>query len=111
MSKLSDAIDRMADAVPNGHLHAATSYHGLMDAAVDEIVRLRTTVDEVRREERERCIAIARGCTDYLGGYHGRDLDIYHHGMDTVLRVLSAPRDDMQARVVEALGREEVEHE
>ena len=55
--------------------------------------------------ERQRCIAIARGCYDYSGGHRGRELEVYHHGIETVLNVLSAPTGDTQAAAVEAVGR------
>ena len=67
----------------------ATAY---LDAA-DQLARLR---------------AIPRGCLDYLGGYGGRDLDIYHHGVATVIAAMdhAVTAPDFQTRVVEALGSE-----
>lgn len=58
----------------------------------------------VRRDERQRCIAIARGCHDYSGGHSGDKLEAFLHGIDTVVNVLSAPDGDMQAKVVEAIA-------
>jgi hypothetical protein len=43
-TKLDEAIDGLADVVPNGHLLAAGSGYDLLIAATEEIVRLRTTV-------------------------------------------------------------------
>lgn len=66
-------------------------------------------IAEARREERARCLAIARGCTDYLGGYvHPGDedkLDAFHHGIETVCNALRARPDDYQTRAVEGIGR------
>jgi hypothetical protein len=62
-------------------------------------------IAKARRDERQRCIAIARGCVDYSGGHSGDRLTAYHHGMDTVVNVLSAPESDRQAQVVESMGR------
>jgi len=70
-----------------------------------EVARLRAEVVQAASVERQRCIAIARGCADYMGGHSGRDLEIYHHGIDTVGRVLAADQSSYQARVVEAIGR------
>lgn len=53
--------------------------------------------------DHEHCVAIARGClNDYLGGYDGRDLEIYRHGMATVLRALLAPYDHRTRALVAA---------
>ena len=54
-------------------------------------------------EERAKCIRLATGCVDYSGGHDGTHLRAYHHGMKTVVNVLSAP-EDYQTRVVEAVG-------
>jgi hypothetical protein len=61
-------------------------------------------------QERARCAAVARGCTDYLGGYASDPalLSAYHHGMDTVARALAGPADSLQVRVLENIGRSEV---
>lgn len=77
----------------------------------DLAARLRAALDaaeakleRVRAEERERCVAIARGCHDYSGGHSGDALDIFHHGVHTVWRALAAP-DDLQVAALEAIGR------
>jgi len=59
--------------------------------------------------ERQRCIEIAVGCLDYLGGYRGADLTVYHHGIQTVINALSGDQSTYQLRVVAAMGREAVE--
>jgi len=54
-----------------------------------------------------RALAIAKGCEDYGGGYQDKELEIYHHGMDTVQRCIQAAidgDDSLQLRVVEAIG-------
>jgi hypothetical protein len=77
--------DRLRDEAP-------TLARAYLDAA-DQLARIR---------------AVPRGCLDYLGGYGGRDLDIYHHGVATVIAAMdhAATSEDFQARVVEALGSE-----
>lgn len=53
-------------------------------------------------------VKMARGSFDYSGGHRDRDLEIYHHGIQTVLNVLEAAQkrgfDDMQVRVVHSIG-------
>lgn len=60
--------------------------------------------------ELDRALRLARGCFDYLGGYSGDALEIYHHGIQTVVNVLTAAREqgsnpDFQICVVERMGR------
>lgn len=54
-------------------------------------------------------LAIARGCHDYGGGYREpREIEIYHHGIQTVVRALEAAAEDpdrLQVRVLESIGR------
>ena len=72
-----------------------------------EIARLR----EENSDLRQQAVAIAKGCTDYGGGYRADEakLKIYHHGMDTVARALAdwAERGlaGTQTRVVHAIGK------
>jgi hypothetical protein len=35
-------------------------------------------------------LRIARGCTDYCGGYHGKDYEIYQGGIQTVITALTS---------------------
>jgi hypothetical protein len=70
-----------------------------------EVERLRAEVAQAASVERQRCIAIARGCVDYMGGHSGRNLEVYHHGIETVANVLAADQSSFQVRVVEAIGR------
>lgn len=69
---------------------------------------LDAAIAAAKREALDRCIAIARGCEDYGGGYcDGKELDIYHHGMQTVQRCLIQLRegdDSYQFRTVERIG-------
>jgi hypothetical protein len=87
---------------------------GLSDERLPEPVEsdVPTSPSDVARMERERCIALVSGCTDYLGGYTGPNdaplLDAFHHGMKTCLNVLRAPGGDLQTEVVEAIGRSEI---
>lgn len=65
---------------------------------------------EVRRKALEEALAIARGCTDYGGGYRSDEerLGIYHHGMNTVERCIQAKLDgdeSLQIKTVESMGR------
>lgn len=55
-----------------------------------------------------RLRAIPRGCLDYRGGHSGRDLDIYHYGIGTVIAAMdhATTAPDFQSRVVEAIGHE-----
>jgi len=62
---------------------------------------------EGKREGLEEAYIISRGCHDYGGGYMGEMYDAYHHGMDTVGRVIQERlkgADDLQMRVVLKVG-------
>lgn len=56
----------------------------------------------------EDACRMARGCTDYGGGYRGEEWDIFQHGIQTVIAVLGAAAakgmTDPQVRAVHALG-------
>ena len=78
---------------------------GIILALLDEVERLRA------RPTWERVLRIANGCTDYGGGHHGADHEVYQHGIWTVCNVLKnaceqGDKPDMQLRVVEAIGAE-----
>ena len=56
-------------------------------------------------------ISMAKGCFDYMGGYHDKEeLGIYHHGIQTVINVLEAAKkrglSDTQVAVIHAIGKE-----
>jgi hypothetical protein len=55
-------------------------------------------------------IAIAKGCLDYLGGYHdAEELDIYHHGVQTVINALEGAKkrglNDSQVATIYNIGK------
>lgn len=68
---------------------------------------LESAVADALREALEECIAIARGCEDYSGGFHGDEklLAAYHAGIQTVGTALAGP-DDTQRRTLETIGSE-----
>ena len=57
-------------------------------------------------------ITIAKGCLDYGGGYRGTpELEIYHHGIQTVINSLTAARrvgqtgeNDTQVNALRRMG-------
>ncbi|MCP4103104.1 MAG: hypothetical protein GY750_17045 [Lentisphaerae bacterium] len=54
---------------------------------------------------------MAKGCYDYKGGYHNKaDLEVYHHGIQTVINVLEAAQkrglDDLQVATVHRIGKD-----
>ena len=56
-------------------------------------------------------ISMAKGCFDYMGGYHDKEeLEIYHHGIQTVINVLEAARkrglDDVQVATIHRIGKD-----
>ena len=57
----------------------------------------------------ERLLNVAQGCLDYCGGHHDKDLETYHHGIQTVINALraAAKRDpnDTQINALERMGR------
>ena len=60
-------------------------------------------------ETAQRCLNIAKGCHDYNGGNEGRDREMFHHGIQTVINCLEAfvsskGVGDTQLNMVEAIG-------
>ncbi len=56
-------------------------------------------------------IKMAKGSLDYMGGYQNEDeLEIYHHGIQTVINVLEAAKkrglDDLQVATIHHIGKE-----
>lgn len=51
---------------------------------------------------------IAKGCTDYGGGYSGDDYETYQHGIQTVINALTSAKSkglaDSQIRALHAMG-------
>lgn len=55
-------------------------------------------------------LRIARGCTDYGGGYRNEHYDIYQHGIQTVIAALTAVSKtglDTQTAALHAMGTTE----
>lgn len=57
----------------------------------------------------ETCLNIAKGCHDYNGGHHDKDMnEAFHHGIQTVINCLEllgkTGLDDTQLAVVHAIG-------
>jgi hypothetical protein len=55
-------------------------------------------------------INIAKGCTDYGGGYQNKhDSEIYHHGIQTVINALEGAKKnnltDMQSKTLHSSGK------
>lgn len=106
------AFDRSSlrdnDCLGESYGNAFHAWHlaGYPDADPGPEADLRTELEAAVVGERDRCIAIARGCKDYKGGHNGELLEVFWHGIDTVVSALSAKRDTMQIRVLEAIGRE-----
>ena len=62
------------------------------------------------KSEYETCLNIARGCHDYNGGHHQKDMyEAYHHGISTVIRCLEMLGEkglnDLQLSVVHNIGK------
>lgn len=62
--------------------------------------------DAATATERARCLAVARGCNDYMGGHDGRELDAFRHGVETVVNALSGDPDSTQVQALARIGRE-----
>jgi hypothetical protein len=60
-------------------------------------------------------LAMAKGCTDYGGGYHGEEWEIYQHGIQTVINVLTRANDkgvdSYQLKVLHNIGSKDLETE
>lgn len=91
---------------------------GLVEMAINEYlchanlvpktVAALTALLDAKDARHERLLNIARGCHDYGGGYsESREVEIYHHGIQTVINALEASGDDsLQTRILEAIGKE-----
>jgi hypothetical protein len=78
----------------------------LLDAAHAVIEASEKSYRAGVREALDKAIQVARGCRDYGGGYRTeKDLDIYHHGMNTVERSLTALRDKPEDTQIQAVLR------
>ncbi len=52
----------------------------------------------------DEIITIINGCFDYGGGYHDqKELNIYHHGIHTVLNVITALKNNKNSTQLNAL--------
>jgi transcriptional/translational regulatory protein YebC/TACO1 len=53
-------------------------------------------------------LRIARGCTDYGGGYHGEEYQTYQHGIQTVINALTSAKErglsDTQVAALHRMG-------
>ena len=72
-------------------------------------------LNAMNRQCLDQAIAIARGCQiEYGGGYwEQREIDAFHHGMQTVERCLRARQNqtDYQVALVEQMGLRELKRE
>ncbi len=78
------------------------------------VVRLHERAEKAERERDEalarpgtyeHALRIARGCLDYLGGYSGHDLRVYHHGVCTVVAAVGAGlAGDAQTDALASIG-------
>ena len=54
-------------------------------------------------------INIAKGCFDYSGGHRNKELEIYHHGIQTVINALEGAKKsnlgDLQSKVLHRKGK------
>jgi hypothetical protein len=58
----------------------------------------------------EDALRIARGCTDYGGGYRGtEEYEVYQHGIQTVINALTAAQNtgvsDSQIKALHMMGK------
>ena len=72
-------------------------------------IDVRNLCEEIEKLKGD-AIAIAKGCFDYRGGYHSeKELEIYYHGIQTVINVLEAANknrmDDLQVATIHAIGK------
>lgn len=56
-------------------------------------------------------LRIAKGCFDYGGGHRGAELEIFHHGIQTVVNALEGAKrsrlSDLQSQVLHSIGSEQ----
>jgi hypothetical protein len=60
-------------------------------------------------------LSMAVGCKDYGGGYHGEEWEIYQHGIQTVINVLTKANKNgidgnLQLQIVKSIGAKELEN-
>lgn len=63
----------------------------------------------IDKETYEACLNIAKGCHDYNGGHHQKELnEAFHHGISTVITCLEKLKekglDNLQLRIVHDIG-------
>lgn len=81
-----------------------------MQEEIDELrAKLEAVEQSVQKPSFDDALRIARGCTDYGGGYRGGDkFGAYQHGIGTVINALTAASlnglEDYQVRTLHAMG-------
>ena len=65
---------------------------------------------KIDKQTYEICLNIAKGCHDYNGGHHQKEMnEAFHHGIQTVINCLVALEkrglDDTQLAVVHEIGK------
>lgn len=114
---LLSCIRKLEDRLAK-HLHEDSDTHRIMvdnQQRQSEALRVAEELGYERgirdTDQTPRLLAVAKGCLDYGGGYRGGpELDIFHHGIETVIRSLeaAAKRDpnDTQVNALERIGRQ-----
>jgi Lar family restriction alleviation protein len=80
-----------------------TGGHAVVAAAWNTRAAPPAPLDAVQRE-RDRCLAVARGCFDMMGGYNDTFLPVFHHGIQTVVNALSDDPKAYASMVLERIG-------
>jgi len=95
-------------------LAIATAQSSCASDAEDQLLAVVCEPVHPHHSGMRRALDIARGCTDYGGGYSGKEYEAFQHGIATVATVLEralSGDDDMQLRVVEETGRAHIDKE
>ncbi len=101
-------------SVPPYHAETAPTYAGAIEN-VKMMLGLLGSDPAPEDEEKDLpfsdAVILAKGCHDYGGGHHEpKEIQAYHHGIDTVIRVLeeakiNAGEWDMQLKTVYSVGK------
>ncbi|MFM7115645.1 MAG: hypothetical protein ACKO0N_03340, partial [Planctomycetota bacterium] len=68
-----------------------------------------TLVDRVVMLTFDDALSIAKGCFDYSGGHRDEAMDVFHHGIQTVINALEGAKQsglsDLQSNVLHRIGQ------
>lgn len=84
-------FDVISFGVDGGMMYAMIGNQGISMSFVPAQEELITAGSKLTFDD---AIALAKGCTDYSGGFRNDDADIFHNGIKTVVNVLESAKKE-----------------